>query len=98
MTHLWFHVPALLKFSLCPWQLNPVTNPVSSAKTLAPRTALSSGRNVTHNGHLVSISLSLLWKGHRLGSSSGAKGHWGQNSHLSNWPVAIWELWTPLGR
>lgn len=71
---------------------------LSSVETLAPRTALGSGRDVTHNGHLVSTSLSLLCEGHRFGCSSGAKGPWGQNSHLSDWPVAIWELWMPLGR
>lgn len=46
---------------------------LSSVETLAPRTALGSGRDVTHNGHLVSTSLSLLWEGHRLGSSSVTK-------------------------
>lgn len=71
---------------------------LSSVETSAPRTALGSGRVVMHNGHLVSTSLSLLWERHRLGSSSGAKGPWGQNSHLSDWPVAIWKLWMPLGR
>lgn len=45
----------------------------SSVETLAPRTALGSGRDVTNNGHLVSISLSLLWEGHGLGAPLGQK-------------------------
>lgn len=73
---------------------------LSSMETLAPRTALGSGRDVMHSGNVVSTSLAQppLERAYRLGSSSEAKGPWRQNAHLSSWIVAIWELGMPLGR